>query len=66
MFHQGEGDQAAFLKWKGRGWAWAPEEYREGTRMDQGQAVEILTPRTVLDVIRVGYVPEVHGSSPQW
>ena len=50
MFHQ-EGDQAALLKWKGWGWAWAPEEYREGTRMDQGQVVEVLTPRTVVEVI---------------
>ena len=64
MFHQ-EGDQAALLKWKGRVWAWAPEEYREGTRMDRGQVVEVLTPRTVVDVIRAGYVSGVHGSLPQ-
>ncbi len=30
--------------------------------MDQEQAVEVLTPRTVVDVIVVGYVPGVHGS----
>jgi hypothetical protein len=25
MFHQGEGDQAALLKWQGRVWAWTPK-----------------------------------------
>ena len=25
MFHQGEGDQAALLKWEGRVWAWTPK-----------------------------------------
>ena len=35
MFHLGEGDQVALLKWKGRAWAWSPEGYREGPRMDQ-------------------------------
>ena len=66
MSHQGEDNQVALLKWKGRVWAWAPEEYRVGPRMDQGQEkrVEVLTPRTVVDVIRADYVPGVHRSAP--
>jgi len=28
MFHVGEGDPVAFLKWKDRAWAWSPEGYR--------------------------------------
>ena len=51
----------ALLKRKGRGWAWAPEGYRDGRWMDQGQRVEVLTPRTVVDVIGAGYVPRMHG-----
>ena len=65
MFHQGEGDQAALLKWKGQVWAWSPDGYRDGPWMDQGQRVEVLTPRTVRAVIGVGYVPMVHGSLSQ-
>ena len=65
MFHVGEGDQAALLKWKGRPWVWLAQGYGEGTWMDQGQAVEVLTPRTVVEVIRAGYIPGVHGSLPQ-
>ena len=60
MFHRQEGDQAALLKWKG--WAWSPESYRDGIWVDHGQAVEVLTPRTVVEVIRAGYMPGVHGS----
>ncbi len=33
-----------------------------GAVLDQGQAVEVLTPRTVVDVIRAGFVPGVHWS----
>ena len=62
MFHQGEDDPVAQLKWKGRVWAWSPEGYRDGTRMDQGQSIEVLTPISVVGVIRAGYAPGVHGS----
>ena len=62
MFHRGENDPVALLKWKGRAWGWSPEGYRAGPRMDQGQPVEVLTPRTVVKMIGAGYVPEVHGS----
>ena len=56
----------ARLKWNGRAWAWSLERYREGHRMDQGRRIEVLTPRRVVDVIRVGYVPMVHGSVEGW
>ena len=62
MFHQGEDDTVALLKWKGQVWAWSPEAYREGTRSNQGQAIEVLTPISVVAVMRAGYVPGVHGS----
>ncbi len=45
MFHRQEDDQTALLTWKGSAWPWSPEGYREGTWMDQGQRVEVLTPR---------------------
>ena len=33
--------------------------------MDQYQHIELLTPRTVVEVIGARYVPGVHGSLPQ-
>ena len=30
--------------------------------MDQGQVVEVLTPRTVVEVFGAKYVPGVHGA----
>ena len=65
MFHQGEGNPVAMLKWMGRAWAWSPEGYGEGPRMDQGLAVKVLTPRTVVYVIRAGYVPEGQSVRPR-
>ncbi len=62
MYHRGEGYQVALLKWRGRAWVWSPETCQGGPWMDQGQGVEILTPRTVVDVIGVGFMPGVHGS----
>ena len=62
MFHQEKCDQAAMLKWKGRAWAWSPDGYGERPMLDQGQAVEVLTPKTVVEVIGAGYVPGVHGA----
>ena len=63
MFHVGEDDQAALLKWKGRVWFWKPEGYGEGPVLGQGQRVEVLTPKTVVQLIRAGYVPGVDGSA---
>ncbi len=62
MFHRQEDDQVALLKWKGGAWVWAPEGYGEGMVLGQGQRIEVLTPKTVVGVIRAGYVPMVHGS----
>ncbi len=63
MFHRQEGDLVAFLKWKGRAWAWSPEGYTDDGAISPEQTVVVLTPKTVVEVIRVGYVPMVHGST---
>ncbi len=62
MFHVGEGHQVALLKWKGRAWVWSPEGYGGGPVLGQGQRAEGLTPKTVMEVIRAGYLPGVHRS----
>ena len=60
MFHLGHADAGALLKWAGRAWVWTPEGYRPGPLLNQPQPIEILTPKTIVDVIRAGYVPRVH------
>ena len=62
MFHQGKDDTVALLKWKGQVWAWSPEGYLKLPVKDQGHPLEILTPKTVVDVHGAGYVPGVPGS----
>ncbi len=64
MFHRQEASQVALLKWINRAWDWTPEGYREGKMMDQGQRVEVLTPRTIVKVIWVVHVPMVPWRLP--
>ena len=61
MLHHVEGDQAVLLTCRG-GSGPGYGKALDGPRMDQGQAVEVLTPRTVVEVIGAGYVPELHGA----
>ncbi len=60
MFHQGEGDPAALLKWMGRAWVWSPERYGGGPVLRQGQRVEVLTPKGVVAINPRGtvYTPD--------
>ena len=51
------------LKWGGRALVWAPEGYREGRALHPELSVAVLTPPTVVGVIRAGYRPRVHPSA---
>ena len=62
MFHLLEARQTALLKWKGQVWAWSPEGCQGGPKLNQGQRIEVLTPKTVVDVIWAGDAPMVHGA----
>jgi hypothetical protein len=62
MFHLLEARQTALLKWMGLVWAWSPDGYGKGPQIDQEQPIEVLTPASVVEVIRGGYTPTVHGS----
>ncbi len=44
--------------------AWSADWYRESPAFEQGQAVEVLTPKTVVDVIGAGDVPRLNESAP--
>jgi len=41
---------------------WTPAGYREPQRFDAQVTVEVLTPRSIVEVIRAGYLPDLHES----
>jgi hypothetical protein len=53
----------AFLLWKGRLLAWSPGGYRDRLPRPKGEQVAVLTPRSTVEVVKAGYVPEVHPSA---
>jgi hypothetical protein len=53
----------AWLLWKDRLLAWSPGTYRDRLSRPQGETVVVLTPRSTVEAIRAGYVPEVHCSA---
>lgn len=59
-----DGDEVgAYLLWEGRLLAWSPGGYSAVRSLPGDAEVTVLTPRSTLDVIRAGYVPEVHPSA---
>lgn len=53
----------AWLLWKGRLLVWSPGGYRDRLSRPKGEQVAVLTPRSTVEAIRAGYVPEVHCSA---
>jgi hypothetical protein len=43
--------------------AWSPGGYGERRRRPKGEAVRVLTPKSTVETIRAGYVPEIHLSA---
>jgi hypothetical protein len=58
-----ESGEWAYLLWRGQLLAWSPGGYREGLPRPRGERVEVLTPKSTVEVIRAGYAPEVHRSA---
>jgi hypothetical protein len=59
----GGGNGGAFLIWGDELLAWSPSGYRERRRRPRGKVVTVLTPRSTVNAIRSGYVPEIHPSA---
>jgi hypothetical protein len=55
--------ERAYLLWKERLLAWSPGGYRELLPRSKREQVVVLTPRSTVEAIRAGYVPEVHPSA---
>jgi hypothetical protein len=47
----------------GRLLTWSPGGYHNGKERPRGKRVSVLTPATIVAVIRAGYVPDVHPSA---
>ncbi len=43
--------------------AWSPGGYGERRRRPKGETVRVLTPKSTVETIRAGYVPEIHLSA---
>jgi hypothetical protein len=43
--------------------AWSPGGYGERRRRPKDEAVRVLTPKSTVETIRAGYVPEIHPSA---
>jgi hypothetical protein len=55
--------EQAWLLWGGRLLAWSAGGYGERRPLRKGERVAVLTPRSTVEVIRTGYVPNVHESA---
>jgi hypothetical protein len=52
-----------YLVWKEGLFPWSPGGYRERIDLSGNVEVEVLTPKSIVAVIRAGYVPEIHPSA---
>lgn len=43
--------------------AWSPGAYGERRQRPKGEAVRVLTPKSTVETIQAGYVPEIHLST---
>jgi hypothetical protein len=55
----------AHLIWRGELLTWSPGGYTKRVPRRSGEVVSVLTPSSIVAVIREGYVPEVHSSACQ-
>jgi hypothetical protein len=52
----------AYLVWGNHLIEWSPGGYRQRYPRPSGKMVRVLTPKSTVEVIRAGYVPEIHPS----
>jgi hypothetical protein len=55
--------ERAYLLWRDELLAWSPGGYRDRLPRPKGERVVVLTPRSTVEAIRAGYVPEVHPTA---
>ena len=55
--------KGAYLLWNDGLFRWSAAGYAERIDRPQSAEVEVLTPKSTVEVIRAGYVPEIHPSA---
>lgn len=55
--------KVAWLVWQGQLWQWSPGGYVGSERVDAGERVQVLTPRSTVKAFAAGYAPVVHPSA---
>ncbi|OWK34756.1 hypothetical protein [Fimbriiglobus ruber] len=55
--------EQAYLVYGDRLLAWSPGGYGERRRRPKGEEANVLTPKSTVETIRAGYVPEIHPSA---
>jgi hypothetical protein len=56
-------EQEAFLWLRRQLYQWSFSGYKKATEVDASQTVEVLTPASYVEVMRLGYEPKVHVSA---
>jgi hypothetical protein len=56
-------DGKAYLVAQGKIFRWSPFGYEQGDSLPAGQKVRVLTPRSVVNAIRAGYIPQINDHS---
>jgi hypothetical protein len=56
-------EEQAYMVWGGHLLAWLPGGYGKQRPRPKGEEVRVLTPKSTVEAIRAGYVPEVHSSA---
>ena len=56
-------DGHEFLVWGDQLLAWSPGGYRNRLRRPRNETAKVLTPRSTVNAIRSGYLPEIHPSA---
>lgn len=55
--------EGAFLLWHGRLHHWTPGGYDRSHPAEPDEIIDVLTPRSIVNALRAGYVPEVQPSA---
>ena len=58
-----ERGEQAYLLWDDGLLAWSPHGYQERRSCPKDEQVAVLTPRSTVEAMRAGYVPEIHASA---
>jgi hypothetical protein len=58
-----DGGEHAYLVWGKELHEWTPAGYQACLPRPRAGVVQVLTPKSMVEVIRAGYVPEVHASA---